>query len=175
MTTCRSLRSQYWPRTALIISDKKIIHEDNMKQLGLIIILIALSSIALGDCIEINGKNNCDKGGCVEVDGGAYCSKYEGGEAVVHNGLAYCGAGKCANNNGHVYCSQFPGGGIVENNKTLWTGKGECLIYNTNAYCSSEKQGKCVIENGSVKCQGGWMREKAMRAERCIKTVGINP
>jgi hypothetical protein len=146
-----------------------------MKKILLVILFIDLNiPVSHADCIEIDGRQHCDKGACVEANGSAYCSTHENGVAVIHNGAAYCGAGACIEKEGNIYCSQFPGGGIIENNGGLWTGKGECLIHNGNVYCANETGGKCFIEDNSVKCQGGWMREKAEKALRCHKTVGIN-
>lgn len=130
-----------------------------------VILLYCEASFAA--CMQMNGATYCGKGPCVEFNGGVYCSSHEGGAAAIRNGTPFCGAGKCLEKDGNMWCSEYPGGGIIRYNSALWSGPGECLVHDGNAYCAQAPRGECFVVDGSVRCQGGWVREKPVLANLC--------
>ncbi|WP_019101877.1 hypothetical protein [Chromobacterium haemolyticum] len=122
---------------------------------GLALLAILSSAQAWANCVNLNGRS--------------YCSE-DGGIALVQRGQAMCGKGECAIDEfGNVLCSPYPGGGVVRANGVTYAGPGACLLSRDgNPYCAKQPRGSCQQDaDGNVRCDGGWVREKAERPERC--------
>lgn len=139
-----------------------------------ILLTLFLSQYVYAGCVEIQGKHYCGGGECVVVDGVAYCAPNEFGKALVHDGVALCGAGSCLEHDGNVYCSQFPGGDIIEHDHALWSGPGACIVHDANVYCAQKPRGKCFVVDGTVRCEGDWVRDTPSLAEPCPRALGID-
>lgn len=134
----------------------------------LLLALTAVSGVARGDCIKINGMAYCGPGRCVEVNGEAYCSPFELGDAIVANGQPACGPGKCAEVNGVAYCSQYPQGDIIVVQGVAYTGPGRCIRdANDTPVCAAQQWGDCTLVNGLAECQGGEQTDSAELAQGC--------
>lgn len=143
-----------------------------MIRIWVLIATVVISQYAVAGCIEIKGRHYCGTGECVELNGVAYCASDVNGKVFVKDGIAYCGAGDCLYNDGNVFCSQYSGGGIIKYDHTLWTGPGECIIHDHNVRCAKQPRGKCFIEDGVAKCEGGWVVEFPDPAGQC--PVGLS-
>ena len=126
-----------------------------MKRILLALLTVLLSAQAWANCINLNGRS--------------YCSE-DGGIALLQRGQAVCGKGECAIDEfGNALCSPYAGGGVVRAGGATYTGPGACVLSRDgNAYCAKQPRGSCQQDaDGSVRCDGGWVREAAVRAPLC--------
>ena len=126
-----------------------------MKRILLALLTVLLSAQAWANCINLNGRS--------------YCSE-DGGIALLQRGQAVCGKGECAIDEfGNALCSPYAGGGVVRAGGATYTGPGACVLSRDgNAYCAKPPRGSCQQDaDGSVRCDGGWVREAAVRPPLC--------
>ena len=126
-----------------------------MKRILLALLTVLLSVQAWANCINLNGRS--------------YCSE-DGGIALLQRGQAVCGKGECAIDEfGNALCSPYAGGGVVRAGGATYTGPGACVLSRDgNAYCAKQPRGSCQQDaDGSVRCDGGWVREAAVHPPLC--------
>lgn len=139
----------------------------NRQYLILSILLLLFIQPVLAEQIEVDHMPYVGKRSCIVSNNTTYCADRDFGGIFLYRGSAYCGAGQCLSKGGNVYCSPFTGGDIIRNNGALWTGPGQCVKFNGNVRCAKEPMGICIEKNGNVRCQGGWVKELPVKANRC--------